>query len=149
MSLDVTLITDKPVKRKGTGIFARRKGATVELTATEAKRIYPDAKIRERKYTTCEVFTANITHNLADMAMQVGPRFYQALWRPEEMQAEIAMDLIETINAGIQWMEANPERYKKFNPANGWGDFDQLLAFAKEYEEACRKYPTARIEVSR
>lgn len=149
MSLDVSLISKTPITKKSTGIFIRRDGATVELSADEARELYPNATIEENTIETNEVYTDNITHNLTEMAIEVGREFYQALWRPEELDTKTAMPLLPILRAGILKLEANPDHYKAFNPDNGWGNYDQLLTFAKNYEEACRKYPTARVEVSR
>ena len=151
MSLDVTLTSDKAVQKKGTGIFVRMNGQTVELTLEQARERWPEKadQIEEVISETNEVFSGNITHNLTTMAAEVSERFYQAMWRPEELEAKQAMDIIEPLAAGIQTLEANPAKYKKLNPENGWGTYDQLLTFAKNYEAACREWPLTKIEVSR
>lgn len=41
------------------------------------------------------------------------------------------------------------DRLKKFNPENGWGDYDGLVRFVWEYLDACIEYPDADVEVSR
>jgi len=38
---------------------------------------------------------------------------------------------------------------KKHNPKNGWGDYEGLVRFVKEYLKACIDYPDAEIKVSR
>ena len=151
MSLDVTLISETPVVRKGTGIFVRDKGATIELTVEQARERWPAKadEIEEHEIETNELYTANITHNLGEMARAVSEQFYQALWRPEDLKATQAMDLLKILRGGIQIMETRSRELRKLNPENGWGNFDQLLAFARKYENACREYPTAKIEVSR
>lgn len=151
MSLDVTLISEHPVTRKGTGIFVRRAGATVELSLEEAREQWPDRadEIQEHETETNEVYTANITHNLGEMARAVSEDFYRALWRPEELKATQAMDILKILRGGIQVMETRSRELKKLNPENGWGTFDQLLTFARNYENACREWPTAKIEVDR
>lgn len=42
-----------------------------------------------------------------------------------------------------------PDKFKKLNPANGWGDYDGLLAFVAAYLEACMEHPDATVRVSR
>ena len=94
-----------------------------------------------------EVYTRNITHNLGKMAEAVG--IYQHLWRPEELGITKAKDLIEPLQKGLNKMLANPKRFKKLNPENGWGDFDGLANFVSNYLDACKRYPEADIHISR
>lgn len=151
MSLDVTLIADRPITKRSTGIFIRRNGATVELTLQEAREQWPERAdlIEEHEVETHEVYTANITHNLGEMAAVVSENFYKALWRPEDIGAKQALDLILPITRGVQTLEANSRKFIALQPANGWGTYRQLLDFAKAYENACRTYPTAKVEVDR
>lgn len=94
-----------------------------------------------------ELYEANITHNLGAMASKAG--IYKRLWRPEEIGIETARELIEPLEKGIELLEQNPTKYKKYNPTNGWGDYESLLSFVRSYLSACKKYPKANITVSR
>lgn len=94
-----------------------------------------------------EVFEANITHNLNAMAEEAG--IHEAIWRPEEIGIAKAKDLVPILEAGISLMEKDPERFKKLNPKNGWGSYDSFLMVAKNYLEACRIHPEARIAAYR
>ena len=95
----------------------------------------------------CEVFSANITHNLNTMAGEAG--LYKPLWRPEEIQALRAMDLIPYLELGIQKLVQYPSHYSTFNASNGWGTYDKFLPWCCRYLEACRKYPNSHITISR
>lgn len=95
-----------------------------------------------------EVFEANITHNLAEMAHEAG--IYEAVWRPEEIGIKLAQAVIPILKGGIERMEKDPERYKKYDAENnGWGTYNQFLPWLKKYLEKCKEYPDARICVSR
>lgn len=94
-----------------------------------------------------EVFWANITHNLAEMADKAG--IYEALWRPEEIGIKRAQELIPILEEGLRELKANPEYYKQFNSPNGWGKYESLVKFCEEYLEACKNFPDAEISVSR
>jgi len=50
---------------------------------------------------------------------------------------------------GLHNLKIEPERYKKFNPENGWGSYDGLVKFVENYLNACYEYPDADVEVSR
>jgi hypothetical protein len=114
-----------------------------------------------------ELYWANITHNLVEIARLCG--LYKAMWRPHRLikgydipetdhKAELvyensssvcARDLISFLEEGISNLKSDPEYYKTFNPDNGWGSYDSLLLTAKEYLNACMKYPEAIVKVDR
>ena len=93
------------------------------------------------------VYRANITHNLGEMAKAAG--IYQALWRPEEEGYLYGKDLIEPLTKGLALLTANPERFKAFNPSNGWGSYEGLVQFVVMYLEACVAHPDAAIDANR
>lgn len=97
----------------------------------------------------CEsrLVSLNITHNLTGMAAEAG--IYKAIWRPEEIGATRAMDITPALREGLGMMLSAPDRFKRLNPENGWGDYDGFVEFVKEVHEACVLHPSARIEVSR
>lgn len=94
-----------------------------------------------------EVFEANITHNLTDMAEAAG--IYKHLWRPEELGIELAGDLITGLEKGLIKLKANSSHFVEFNPANGWGSYEAFVPWVEKYLEACKKYPLAKINISR
>ena len=98
-------------------------------------------------YLTRDVYSANITHNLNNMAEQAG--IYEALWRPDEAGYWRAEELIEPLSAGLIKLLADPDYYKAFNPPNGWGSYEGLVKFVTEYIEACKENRDAKITVSR
>lgn len=102
----------------------------------------------DRKPDNEEVlYSNNITHNLGEMANSVG--IYEYLWRPDEKGAYQAHDLIRPLQLGLKELKKDPEKYKKFNPANGWGKYENLLSFTQSYLAACIENPDAIIEISR
>lgn len=93
------------------------------------------------------VFQCNITHNLTEMAAKAG--LYVVLWRPEEEEVTKAYKAIPLLEEGIRYMKANKAKLLKYNPANGWGCYDNLLKAAEDYLVACREFPNAKILVDR
>lgn len=104
-----------------------------------------DVSISVMKLT--EVFEWNITHNLGKMADDAG--IYQCLWRPEEIGITTASQLIDPLERGLERLKSDPERFKKFNPSNGWGSYEDLCTFVELYLNACKKNPDGFIFVSR
>jgi hypothetical protein len=93
------------------------------------------------------VFENNITHNLTEMAKEGG--FYKHLWRPEALGYTHAFQLIEPLESALERLLEEPDRFKKFNPKNGWGDYEGLVRFVEAYLNACKEHPMAKVEVSR
>lgn len=100
------------------------------------------------KYKERELFySGNITHNLNIMADKAG--IYEALWRPEEIGAKYARDIIKILNKGLIALNVSPKYYEQFNSPNECGTYEDFVHFVEEYLEACIKYPDAIIKVSR
>ena len=140
MSLDVTLYRNYHVSYDG--------GKTLE----------------ERKE---DLYGANITHNLGDMADAAG--LYEALWRPhrlkegynipekdydaeykfEEENPVKAHEIISIIEKGLEDMIARPKHYEKFNSKNGWGMYHNFVPWIEEYLQALKEYPESFVECDR
>jgi hypothetical protein len=147
MSLDVylenaTATTERPL------IYIRENGAMVVLTREEWDKRFPDREpVTVAPRETAECYWRNITHNLGKMAAEAG--IYEVLWRPEELCLVKAHQLVGPLTEGLERLTSDPEKYRAFNPANGWGDYDGLVAFVTEYLAACIANPDADVKVSR
>lgn len=94
-----------------------------------------------------EIYENNITHNLNEMAEEAG--IYDHLWRPDEIGITTASQLIEPLTKGLELLRSDRDRFEKFNPENGWGNYDGLVEFVENYLIACIKNPDAKISASR
>lgn len=94
-----------------------------------------------------EVYSANITHNLTDMAKAAG--IYEYLWRPDEAGATHAVDLIAPLRKAVYLMKEDPELFEVFDSENGWGTYKDFLPWIEKYLAACIANPNATIKVSR
>jgi len=93
------------------------------------------------------LFERNITHNVGKMAKEAG--LYEVLWRPEELGITYAGKMIAPLEMGLGLLLGDPEKYKKFNPENGWGSYEGLINFVERYLDACRTHPDKEISVER
>jgi len=109
--------------------------------------VYLDTKKCECCGRFDRLFGSNITHNLGIMAKEAG--IYDIVWRPDENNITQAKQLIGALKNAIKSMEDDPERYKKYNPENGWGSYDGFLKWLKEYLMACEENPEAEVSVWR
>jgi len=94
-----------------------------------------------------EVYAANITHNLNDMAEAAG--IYMHLWRPEELGITKAAELIEPVETGLADIVARPSYYEQYNAKNGWGLYKNFVPWIAKYIEACKRHPEAIVSVFR
>jgi hypothetical protein len=94
-----------------------------------------------------ELYWANITHNLGEMAHVAG--FYRALWRPEEMGITTAKELTPYIKKGIIQLIKHPETFKVYDSPNGWGTYDNFLPWLTKLLVELYKYPEAYVYASR
>jgi len=67
------------------------------------------------------------------------------IWRPAEIGITHAAQLIEPLELGLGLLQSDPERFKKHNPSNGWGNYEGFVSFVKNYLKACKKNPDAEI----
>lgn len=107
----------------------------------------PNCDNKHETETTECFYTANITHNLNTMAGEAG--IYEYLWQPEEKGVTKASQLIEPLRKGLELMKADPERFKKHNPENGWGSYDGFVPWIERYLAACEEYPDSTVSVWR
>lgn len=93
------------------------------------------------------VYSRNITHNLGAMADAAG--IYKHLWRPEEIGITKASELIEPLTTGLEKLKSKAQDFQKFNAANGWGKYENLVAFVEDYLNACIENPDANVHADR
>ena len=56
-------------------------------------------------------------------------------------------DLLPYLERGVEAMKADPEKYRAWNPENGWGDYEGALAYLEWMAQGCRDYPGAVVDV--
>jgi hypothetical protein len=150
MSLDLYLHGEPRPIEGATGIFIRIGGERFEITRAEWDRRHPGREpvtyISDKTETTV-VWHRNMTHNLNNMAMEAG--LYEALWRPDEVGATHAGMLVGKLEVGLDKLVSAPDKFKSFNPDNGWGNYDQLVDFTRSFLEACRQHPETTVYACR
>lgn len=138
MSLDIYFF------KKGFDIQKSR--ADIDATYTKLQAIKDELEQLEDDFEEAKLSSLNVTHNLNNMAKAVG--LYEVLWRPEELAISTASQMIAPLEKGIDELVANPDKYNKFNPPNGYGSYEDFIGFCKSVLHNCREYPDAVIEAS-
>lgn len=144
MSLDLHIKSKTLIRKRGTGVYVRENGQTFELkTMEEVRSHFPDADLSHisvYEYEDNDFWHGNITHNMNEMASVVpidGTELtlYNLLWRPDEHDFETAgsTNYREYVLKGYLYLRAQKEELLPLNPDNGWGNYDQLLAFTLDF----------------
>lgn len=154
MSLDITIITPEPIKKKRTGVYVRINGRTCELTKEEAIVHFPDVDpntIIEEEIETNEFWYGNITHNLTEMAEDCLSfeeeyqhyNLYDLLWRDTQVPfTGVYLNIyIAHLAYCLYVLKNDPDHFKKFNPENGWGTYEQLVNFVEDFIKALINMP--------
>lgn len=94
-----------------------------------------------------EIFAWSCTHNLIEMAEEAG--LYEYLWKPDNLGIKKARDLIAPLTEGLNILKSYPDRFKKFNPSNGFGSYDGFINFVCNYLNACKEEPDSNVNVWR
>ena len=114
-----------------------------------------------------QVYQANITHNLGEMAKEAG--IYEALWRPYRLRVDfseylayanseeefentclvLSKDIVDLVQAGLNDLRERPNHFKQFNSKNGWGLYRNFVPFVENYLNALKRNPNAQIKISR
>lgn len=151
MGLDIYLTPPEgelPKEEPRDRIYIRENGSTREISYAEWNERHPDVQpFRVRQDDDGELWVGHITHNLSKMADEIG--LYKVLWRPEEIGLEYAHQIAPRLEEGLKKLKDYPDHYKKFNPPNGWGNYENLVDFLWFYLECCNKYPQATVRACR
>lgn len=83
------------------------------------------------------IWSENITHNLGRMASAVpvkdGITLYDLLWHPREAGfTKVGKEYIALVEIGYIYVQTHPD-LKIYNPVNGWGKYENLLDFVRNY----------------
>ena len=100
----------------------------------------------EDDYENAKLASHNVTHNLFKMAEVVG--LDEVLWHPEQIGITSAFQMITPLEKAIKELEANSDKYKAYNPPNGWGNYDIFVSFCRSVLRTCHENPDAVIEVA-
>ena len=98
-------------------------------------------------YSGEPLYSCNITHNLSTMANKAG--IFEALWKPEEIDAIYAKDIIDIVIKGLKDLKERPEYFSKFNASNGWGIYKHFVPFVEMYLDALKLYPESKLIIDR
>jgi len=101
-------------------------------------------EINSKQKPPVTVFRNNYTSNAYKM-------FRLAFRSKEHFKAfdnKSAKECLMEIDSALKIMKANPYRFKKYNPENGYGDYEGAYHFLFNFGVACLRYPKAKIGIS-
>ncbi len=77
------------------------------------------------------------------------PSYDRAQVLRDQLPRARARDISSLLLEGLQLMKREPDRFKKLEPENKWGDYHGFVRFVEAYLAACEANPDAWVEVSR
>jgi hypothetical protein len=89
-----------------------------------------------------EVSWLNHTSNTAAMWRAAGCDIAECDGRP-------AANFAEGLASAIEAIESDPDRYRQYEPPNGWGTLETTLKFLRDLLHACQCHPRTTVRVSR
>lgn len=87
----------------------------------------------------------NVTYNLGEMWCQAAGRDGRLI-PIDGMSAKQSLDILIP---ALENLRSDPQRFKKFNPPNGWGDYGGLVHTLEEMIKAVKLNPKGRWETCR
>ena len=83
----------------------------------------------------------NHTSNTAAMIKEVCGSY------PSAWNGMRCSELLPALATGCKELRAYSQKYRQFEPENGWGTVETTLEFLDAIRKACEEYPTAVLEV--
>lgn len=90
-----------------------------------------------------EIDSYNYTSNLG-MAMKVASGTEDGIVGFHNKKAS---ECLPIINKMIDEFTKHPDKYKQYEPANGWGSLQSCITFLHKLKNKCEEYPVAIVEV--
>ena len=68
--------------------------------------------------------------------------------RPSKWDGKSCKEMIPVLTEGISLLREDPERFRHYEPGNGWGTVETTIQFLTNVLNECQRCPYATIEVS-
>ena len=86
--------------------------------------------------------------NVGNYTWNVSPMYKEALgYTLSELDNKKANEVIDELAEGHKKMIKKPQKYKKMNPDNGWGDYEGAKEYLHDIIIACAENPECIIRV--
>ena len=87
------------------------------------------------------VDVGNITYNIT-------PMFVKSMGKNlSDFNDKKCREMIPILRIGVIELANNPEKYRKLNPVNGWGNYDGALNYLRKLLVSCEENPNCTIKV--
>lgn len=93
----------------------------------------------------CGNYTGNIWEMYENAIPAVKEGIRGGLHRLHDMKAENTLSLLQK---AVQLMQDDKVFYRKFNPDNGWGNYEGALKFLQNILEQCEIHPACTVYLS-
>ena len=76
-----------------------------------------------------------------DITYNLMPMFLAAGWDHALYDGWTGARMLPVAQASLDTLKQDPQRFKRLNPLNGWGDYEGAVEFFTRLVEACKKNP--------
>lgn len=83
--------------------------------------------------------SVNVTYNLGKMLREAGHPEWQAL------KGAPASEVAGVMDAVARTLRSDPDRFRAFNPPNGWGTYEGAIEYAEAFRDMCSEHPEATV----
>lgn len=87
-----------------------------------------------------EDVASGVTWNIMPMYRLAGLEF-------RTLDGETGRDALVRIEAALEKMKREPEKYRALNPSNGWGSYEGAVEVLERFAEVCREMPDGIVDV--
>jgi hypothetical protein len=94
--------------------------------------------------------TPGIVFDDLNYTYNVSPMYYDAFDGNKGvniLQGKTGEECIPWLETAIKKFKADPEKYQKLNPKNGWGDYSGALRVLEELLMWCQEAPKANMDI--
>lgn len=84
----------------------------------------------------------NITMDIGNYTYNVNSMYQKALNINglSDLHGKSTKEVLNLLENGVIDMKYHAEEYKKFNPANGWGNYEGALEYLEKLYYGCKKH---------
>lgn len=104
--------------------------------------VYFRAELKDANGVWIDLNNVGLTYNLSGMFNEI---LGYSLRRWNGRKAE---DVVEAAIFGLDTLNYDPTKYRRYEAVNGWGTVETMREFLSEIIDLCREWPFATIEVN-
>jgi len=104
---------------------------------------YDISLIKKIGNVSTEIFSVNITSNVRSM---YNAAFNTDYW-VDLVDDQLCKHVKDRVSRAVKRMKDKESKIRQFEPANGWGKYEDALRVLTEFNEAVKEFPECTIQI--